>query len=82
MNELVNAYSPWVLTAFRIESVLVQPWIVGYKYNPTYQHPWPYLDVDASGSVAALVRANGDNGPDRRNHNEASVANWTATDSR
>jgi oligopeptide transport system substrate-binding protein len=48
MNELVNAYSPWVLTAFRIESVLVQPWIVGYKYNPTLQHPWPYLDVDTS----------------------------------
>ena len=48
MNEVFNAYAPWVLLAFRDESVLVQPWVIGYKYNATYQHPWPYLDVDAA----------------------------------
>src|SRR5689334_15362069 len=54
MSELVNAYAPWVLTAFRYENVLVQPWLRGYKYNPTYQYPFAYLDVDHGGS------ANGD----------------------
>ncbi|HTL77064.1 MAG TPA: ABC transporter substrate-binding protein [Casimicrobiaceae bacterium] len=49
MSELVNAYAPWVLTAFRYENVLVQPWLRGYKYNPTYQYPFAYLDVDHGG---------------------------------
>jgi len=53
MNELVTAYTPWVLTSYRIENVLVQPWLTGYKYNPTYQHPWPYLDVDVAARSAA-----------------------------
>ena len=48
MSELFNAYAPWVLTAFRYENVLVQPWLRGYKYNPTYQYPFAYLDVDRS----------------------------------
>ena len=45
MSELVAAYSPWVITSFRIENVIVQPWVVGFKYNPTYQYPFPYLDL-------------------------------------
>ena len=48
MSELFNAYAPWVLTAFRYENVLVQPWLRGYKYNPTYQYPFAYLDIDRS----------------------------------
>jgi len=46
MSELVSAYAPWVLLAYRYESVLVQPWIEGFRYNPSYPHPWQYLDVD------------------------------------
>ena len=46
MSELFNAYAPWVLTAFRYENVLVQPWLRGYKYNPTFQYPFAYVDVD------------------------------------
>lgn len=45
MSELVRAYSPWILTAFRYETILLQPWLRGYKYNPTYQMPFQYLDV-------------------------------------
>ena len=52
MSELVNAYAPWVLTAFRYENVLVQPWVRGYKYNPTHQYPFAYLDVDRGGGAA------------------------------
>ena len=45
MSELVRAYAPWILTAFRYETILLQPWLRGYKYNPTYQMPFQYLDV-------------------------------------
>ena len=51
MSELVNAYAPWVLTAFRYENVLVQPWVRGYKYNPTFQYPFAYVDIDRSGDA-------------------------------
>jgi ABC-type transport system substrate-binding protein len=49
MSELFNAYAPWVLTAFRQENVLIQPWLRGYKYNPTFQYPFAYVDIDRSG---------------------------------
>ena len=52
MSELVGLYAPWVLTAFRYENVLVQPWLRGYKYNPTFQYPFAYVDVDRTGSDA------------------------------
>ena len=53
MSELVNAYAPWVMLAFRVENVLVQPWVLGYKNNPTYQYPFPYLDIDTARRDAA-----------------------------
>jgi hypothetical protein len=53
MTDLFFAYSPWVITAFRYENVLIQPWVQGFKYNPTQQHPWEYLDID----YAARARA-------------------------
>jgi len=46
MSELVSVYAPWNLHAYRYESVLVQPWLVGYKYNAFDRHPWRYYDVD------------------------------------
>jgi len=46
MTDLFYAYSPWVITAFRYENVLIQPWVQGFKYNPTHQHPWEYIDID------------------------------------
>ena len=47
MSELVTAYSPWNLHAYRYENVLVQPWLAGYKYNAFNRHPWAYYDVDS-----------------------------------
>jgi oligopeptide transport system substrate-binding protein len=77
MSDLVNAYAPWVLTAFRYENVLVQPWLRGYKYNPTFQYPFAYLDIDHSGAARgsgrdaaslapAATYAAGSGTPDRR----------------
>ena len=48
MSEIVQAYAPWILTAYRYENVLIQPWLRGYKYKPNNQMPFPYLDTAAS----------------------------------
>jgi hypothetical protein len=45
---MVAAYAPWKLNSYRIENVVVYPWVIGYKYNPFNQHPWQYLDIDMS----------------------------------
>jgi ABC-type transport system substrate-binding protein len=66
MSELVNAYAPWVLTAFRYESVLVQPWLRGFKYNPTFQYPFAYLDVERGGTDRAGSGAASASHPDAR----------------
>ena len=52
MSKLVAAYAPWRLDAFRYETVIVQPWVLGYKYNVYHQHPWPYLDIDLNRKAA------------------------------
>ena len=49
----MRAYAPWVLLAFRYENVVVHPWVLGYKYNPFNQHPWPYLDIDTKARATA-----------------------------
>jgi oligopeptide transport system substrate-binding protein len=46
MSELVTAYAPWMLDVYRYENVAVYPWVIGFKYDPFYQQPWPYLDID------------------------------------
>jgi len=49
MSEIVAAYAPWKINAFRYENVMVYPWVVGYKLNVFNLHPWQYLDIGASG---------------------------------
>jgi ABC-type transport system substrate-binding protein len=46
MSSLVTAYAPWVLHTYRIENVVVQPWVLDYKYNTFDPHPWMYYDID------------------------------------
>jgi peptide/nickel transport system substrate-binding protein len=53
MSQLVTAYAPWKLDAYRYETVLIYPWILGYKYNPFNQFPWQYLDLDVARREAA-----------------------------
>jgi ABC-type transport system substrate-binding protein len=52
MSTLVAAYAPWVLLAYRTESVLIHSWVEGFKYNPSYPHPWAYLEIDAKKRAA------------------------------
>ncbi|MEO5700848.1 MAG: ABC transporter substrate-binding protein [Casimicrobiaceae bacterium] len=37
---------PWKLAAFRYANVVVQPWVIGYKYNGYHAYPFRYLDID------------------------------------
>ena len=48
MTDLVIAYAPWKLTHHLLEDHVVQPWVIGYKYNAFNVHPWQYLDLDLS----------------------------------
>ena len=47
MSQIVAAYAPWKINAYRYENVLVYPWVEGYKLNVFNLHPWQYLDIDA-----------------------------------
>jgi ABC-type transport system substrate-binding protein len=53
MSELVNAYAPWLLNAYRYENVLVQPWVLGFKHTVFDWHPWKYYDIDLDRRNAA-----------------------------
>ncbi|MEP6997830.1 MAG: ABC transporter substrate-binding protein, partial [Betaproteobacteria bacterium] len=53
MTDLIGIYVPWAVTVYRYENALVQPWLLGYKYNPIQQHPWQYLDIDTVRRAAA-----------------------------
>ena len=53
MSELVNAYAPWMLNAYRYENVIVQPWVLGYKHTVFDWHPWKYYDIDLERRKAA-----------------------------
>jgi hypothetical protein len=46
MSQIVSAYSPWMLNAYRIENIVVYPWVIAYKYNAFQNHPWMYYDID------------------------------------
>jgi ABC-type transport system substrate-binding protein len=46
MSALVTAYAPWKLHAYRLENIVVHPWILGYKYNAFDSNPWMYFDID------------------------------------
>jgi ABC-type transport system substrate-binding protein len=46
MNDLIYSYAPWIMTYYPYESILVQPWLKGYKLNTFVQQQWRYLDVE------------------------------------
>ena len=48
MEELVAAYTPWILGAYTYDNVLVQPWLRGYKQNIFQRHQWQYYTVERS----------------------------------
>ena len=53
MSQLAGAYMPLMLGTYRYRSVLVQPWVLGYKPDPFFLEPWKYLDIDVARQKAA-----------------------------
>jgi ABC-type transport system substrate-binding protein len=47
MSQIVAAYAPWKINAYRHENVILYPKVEGYKLNLFNLHPWAYLDIDA-----------------------------------
>jgi ABC-type transport system substrate-binding protein len=54
MSEIVAAYAPWKINAYRYENVIVYPWVAGYKLNVFNPHPWAYLDLDPAASPRSV----------------------------
>ena len=46
MSELVAVYAPWKVLVYRFDNVLVQPWLIGYKYTPFNANNWLFWDID------------------------------------
>ncbi|QJR15755.1 ABC transporter substrate-binding protein [Usitatibacter palustris] len=46
MVKLVNVYVPWMVETYKARSILVAPWVTGYKKHPFSHEPWKYLDID------------------------------------
>jgi ABC-type transport system substrate-binding protein len=46
MVRLLWVYAPWRVNSLMQQSILVYPWVIGYKKHPFGHEPWRYLDVD------------------------------------
>jgi len=46
MSEIVAAYAPWKINAYRYENILVYPWVEGFKIHAFNFNPWQFLDID------------------------------------
>ncbi|MEP6943703.1 MAG: ABC transporter substrate-binding protein [Betaproteobacteria bacterium] len=53
LSKLVSIYAPMKLTAYRYDNVLLQPWMIGFKYTPFNWNPWRYWDFDLAVRDAA-----------------------------
>jgi oligopeptide transport system substrate-binding protein len=48
MVKLIVVYAPWLVETYKAQTILVQPWVLGYKKHPFAHEPWKYLDIDPS----------------------------------
>jgi ABC-type transport system substrate-binding protein len=48
MVHLLWVYNPWRVNSLMRNTILIQPWVIGYKKHPFSHEPWRYLDIDVS----------------------------------
>ena len=48
MVHLLWVYNPWRVNHLKQGTILIQPWVIGYKKHPFAPEPFRYLDVDLS----------------------------------
>lgn len=46
MVHLLWVYNPWRVNTLKQGTILIQPWVIGYKKHPFSHEPYRYLDVD------------------------------------
>jgi oligopeptide transport system substrate-binding protein len=46
MVHILWVYGPWRVNSLLRNTILLQPWVIGYKKHPFAHEPWRYLDVD------------------------------------
>jgi ABC-type transport system substrate-binding protein len=53
MVRLLWVYNPWRVNFLKRGSILVQPWVIGYRRHPFAHEPWKYLDIDLEKRAAS-----------------------------
>ena len=48
MVRLLWVYNPWRVNTLMRYSILIHPWVIGYKKHPFAHAPWRYLDIDVA----------------------------------
>ena len=48
MVRLLWVYNPWRVNTLKQGTILIQPWLLGYKQHPFAYEPWRYIDIDLS----------------------------------
>lgn len=48
MVRLLWVYNPWRVNTLKQGTILIQPWLLGYRKHPFAHEPWRYLDIDLS----------------------------------
>ena len=46
MVHMLWVYNPWRVNTLMRYSILIQPWVIGYKKHPFAHEPWRYMDID------------------------------------
>jgi ABC-type transport system substrate-binding protein len=56
MVRLIWVYNPWRVNTLMRYSILIHPWVIGYKKHPFAHAPWRYLDIDLEERARASSR--------------------------
>jgi oligopeptide transport system substrate-binding protein len=46
MVRMLWVYNPWRVNFLKQGTILIHPWVIGYKKHPFAHEPWRYLDID------------------------------------
>jgi oligopeptide transport system substrate-binding protein len=46
MVHILWVYGPWRVNSMMRNTIMIQPWVLGFKKHPFAHDPWRYLDVD------------------------------------
>ena len=54
MVHILWVYNPWRVNTLKQGTILMHPWVIGYKKHPFGHEPWRYLDIDTTKLPAHL----------------------------